>query len=96
MSIFFRPILHSIARLLRLRPQLLRLNLDIAATLEFVTAALVVSFDHAPRLFIDHLLAKSIASFAINLMEACFFDWLEAGYIATGQVTSDSLRYPFQ
>jgi hypothetical protein len=53
--------------------EFLRLNLEIAATLEFVAAPLVVSFDHASRLFIDHLLTKSIASFAINLMEACFF-----------------------
>ena len=52
------------------RVEFLRLNLNIAAAFEFITAALVVPFDHATRLFIDHLLAKTISGLAIDLVKS--------------------------
>lgn len=55
------------------RLKLFRLNLDIAATFEFLAASFVLSFNHAPRFFVDHLLAKAIAGLSIDPMEMRLF-----------------------
>jgi len=52
--------------------QFLRLDLDILAARQFVTAALVVLVDDLARLLVDHLLAQAVAGLSVDLVEIGF------------------------
>ena len=63
--------------------QLFRLDLDVAAFGEFVTAPLVVFIDGAARLLVHHFLAQPVAVLAIDLVEMDFVR------LARGRVEDD-------
>jgi hypothetical protein len=54
--------------------QLVLFDLDVFALLQFVTAGLLIAFDHIAGLGIDHLLLQPVAGFLVDHVEVRFFD----------------------
>ena len=76
------------------RFHLLGLDLDVFVLADLVASSLLILVEGFPGLFIHHLLTQPVAGLAIDLVEMRL--WLDAGKSATGHVTSDSFKHPFQ